>query len=67
MFSNNRSSLPGSGLQKEVLTQVLSCEFCQISKSTFFHRIPLVAASVIGFRGEIDPIVNLPVKLGSYQ
>ena len=67
MFTNNRSSLSGSGLQKEALTQVFSCEFCQISKNTFFHRIPLVAASVIGFRGEINPIVNLPVKLGLYQ
>ena len=25
--------------------QVLSCEFCEISKNTFFHRTPLVAAS----------------------
>ena len=33
-------------LLKETLAQVLSCEFCEISKSTFFHRTPLVAASV---------------------
>ena len=66
-FTNNRSSLPGSGLQKETPTQVFSCEFCQISKNTFFHRIPLVAASVTSFRGEINPIVNVPVKLGLYQ
>ena len=26
-----------------------------------------MAASVIGFRGEINPIVNLPVKLELYQ
>ena len=25
---------------------MLSCEFCEISKNTFFHRTPLVAASV---------------------
>ena len=25
--------------------QVLSCEFCEISKNTFFYRIPLVTAS----------------------
>ena len=61
MFTNNRSTLPVTGLQKEALTQVFSCEFCQISKNTFFHRI-LVAASVIGFGDEI----NLPVKLGLY-
>ena len=25
---------------------MFSCEICEITKSTFFHRIPLVAASV---------------------
>ena len=35
--------------KKETLTKVFSCEFCKISKSTFFHRIPLVAASVLSF------------------
>ena len=24
---------------------MFSCEFCEISKNTFFHRTPLVAAS----------------------
>ena len=36
------------GLQftkKETLEQVFSCEFCEISKNTFFYRIPLVTAS----------------------
>ena len=28
-----------------VEAQVFSCEFCEISKNTFFHRTPLVAAS----------------------
>ena len=32
-------------IKKETLTQVLSCEFCEISKSTFLNRTPLVAAS----------------------
>ena len=27
------------------MAQVLSCEFCDISKNTFFHKNPLVAAS----------------------
>ena len=27
------------------LAQVFSCEFCQISKNTFYNRIPPVAAS----------------------
>ena len=31
--------------QKEALAQVFSCEFCEISKNTFFYRTPLVAAS----------------------
>ena len=31
--------------KNEALAQVLSYEFCEISKNTFFHRTPLVAAS----------------------
>ena len=33
-------------IKKEALAQVFYCEFCEISKNTFFHRTPLVAASV---------------------
>ena len=33
-------------IKKETLAQVFSCEFCEISKNTFFYRTPLVAASV---------------------
>ena len=36
------------GLQlywKETLTQVFSCEFCELFNDTFFHRTPPVAAS----------------------
>ena len=32
--------------KKETLAQVFACEFCQISKNTFLHRTPLVAAFV---------------------
>ena len=32
-------------IKKETLAQVFSCEFCEISKNTFFHRTPLAAAS----------------------
>ena len=32
--------------KKESLTQVFSCEFCEISKNTFSYRTPPVAASV---------------------
>ena len=31
--------------KKETLAKVFSCEFCVISKNTFFHGTPLVAAS----------------------
>ena len=31
-------------IEKNTLAQVFSCEFCEISKNTFFHRAPLVAA-----------------------
>ena len=30
---------------KETLGQVFSCEFCEISKNTFFYRTPVVATS----------------------
>ena len=30
----------------QTLAQVFSCEFCEISKNSFFHRTLLVAASV---------------------
>ena len=32
-------------IKKEALAQVFSCEFCEISKNTFFYRTPPVAAS----------------------
>ena len=32
-------------IKKETLAQVFSCEFCEISKNTFFYRTPLAAAS----------------------
>ena len=32
-------------IKKETLAQVSSCEFCKISKNTFFYSTPLVAAS----------------------
>ena len=33
-------------LKKESLAQVFPCEFCEISKNTFFYRTAPVAASV---------------------
>ena len=32
-------------IKKENLTQMLYCEFCEISKTTFFHKTPPLAAS----------------------
>ena len=32
-------------IKKKTQAQVISCEFCQISKNTFLHGTPLVAAS----------------------
>ena len=33
-------------IKKETLAQMLSCEFCKISKNTFYYATPLVAPSV---------------------
>ena len=49
--NNSRQTLanhtPGACnfIKKETLAQVLSCEFCEIYKNTFYYRTPLVAAS----------------------
>ena len=32
-------------IKKEILAQVFSCEFCEISTNTFLQRTPLVATS----------------------
>ena len=38
---------------------MFSCEFCEISKKTFFYRTPLVAASAKrGAKGEIELEIN---------
>ena len=34
-------------IKKESLAQEFSCEFCEISKNTYFYRTSLVAASVL--------------------
>ena len=39
--------MPATLLKKETLAQVFYCEFCEISKNTFFHRTPLVAAASV--------------------
>ena len=58
LFLNKVAALrPATLLKKKTLTQVFSCEFCEISKNTFFHRTPLVAAS-----GEITEITPKKVN-----
>ena len=42
-----RSSHPHNLIKKETLGQVFSCEFCEISKSTFSFRTPPVTASIL--------------------
>ena len=44
LFFNKAAGLRAATLLKEPLAQVLSCEFCEISKSTFSYRTTLVAA-----------------------
>ena len=45
-ISQNSQENACNFIKKEALTQVFSCEFCEISKNTFSYRTPLVAASV---------------------
>ena len=46
-------------LKKETLSQVFSCEFCEIYKNAFYYITPLVAASgvVINF-AILEPFSN---------
>ena len=47
LFFNKVSGLrPATFLKKETLAQVLSCEYCEISKNTFCYRTPAVASVV---------------------
>ena len=45
LFFNKDTDLRPVTLLKKTLAQVFSCEFCEISKKTFFNRTPPVAAS----------------------
>ena len=47
-------------IKKGTLTQVFSCEFCEISKNTFLHCTPLVAASEFKFQAQ-----TLPIKISN--
>ena len=45
IFFNEVACLRPATLLKKSMAQVFSCEFCKISKNTFFYKTPLVAAS----------------------
>ena len=45
LFFNKVAGLAYNFIKKETLAQMFSYEFCEISKNTFFHKTPLVAAS----------------------
>ena len=47
LFFNRVAALRPATLLKKRLTQVFSCEICEIFKSTFFYRTSRVAASVV--------------------
>ena len=42
LFFNKVAGLACKFIKKESLAQVFSCEFCEISKNTFFYRTPPV-------------------------
>ena len=44
VFFEKVAGLRPATLLKETLAQVFSCEFCEISKNTFFYRTPPKAA-----------------------
>ena len=46
-------------IKKEAVVQVFSCKFSEISKNTFLHRTPLVAASLIIIISQISLIFNI--------
>ena len=57
LFFNKLAGLrPETFFKKESLAQVFSCEFCEISKNTFFYRIPPVATSVYYNKNIMTPI-----------
>ena len=49
-------------IKKQTLVQVFFCEFCEISKKSFFHGIPLVAASVIPKIFVLENLKTIKIK-----
>ena len=57
-------ALPATLLKKETLAQVFSCEFCEISKNTFFTEHLWATASVLISIAENFPWLGLRFGLG---
>ena len=51
--------MPELSCRPETLAQVFSCEFCEISKNTFFHRTPLLLQN---YRREVISDFFYPFK-----
>ena len=49
-------------IKKETLAQMFSCEFCEISKNTFFYRTRLVAASVLNTNSSLRNFMLLVLR-----
>ena len=47
LFFNKVAGATCNFIKKEALSQVFSCEFCEIFKNSFFYRTPPLAASGI--------------------
>ena len=63
LFFNKLARLrPVTFLKKESLAQVFSCKFREISKNTFFYRVPPVAASVYYNENIMTPLRVFPSK-----
>ena len=59
LFFNKVAGLACNLIKKESLAQVFSCEFCEVSKNTFFYGTPQVAASkMIMFKKIRDSLTN---------
>ena len=54
-------------IKEETLAQLFSFEFCEISKNSFFHRTPLVAAFVLQRRSEGEASVAFEVLIINCQ
>ena len=52
-------------IEKEILAQVFSCEFCKIYKNSFSYRTPPVAASV--FTGVGNAMKPVYIRLHHYR